>query len=256
MREYRGGVRGRRGAALAAALLLLALPLAAQKNFNQSEKMTVEKFSRARARYENGLEWLDKGQPERARKEAQASMSILPDYSDAHLLLAMVEYRRGDFAAALAEAEKAERAFAAMKELYAVSYQDYIDRLREQRERTAQRLSEQGLSLILMREAEIRLAAIDEKLREWRPTVDLDMPAAYPYVHGNILFKMRRFSEAREQYRAAVKADPRHAHAWNNLISIHFAAHDIAGAAKYVQEAEAGGVKLNEKLKQAVLEAK
>ncbi|MCU0237200.1 MAG: tetratricopeptide repeat protein [Acidobacteria bacterium] len=237
-----------------ALLLVLAPPLAAQKNFNQSEKMTVEKFKRARMHYDKGVDCLKKGKPAKALKEAELSMEIFADYSDAYLLLAMIHFQEGKYDAGLAEIEKAKGTFGGIREFYAASYQDYINRLREQREFTANRLADAGLSLILMREAEIRLAEIDAKLRDLKPTLDLDVPAEYHFVHGNILFKLKRFAGAQELYLAALQADPRYANAYANLIGIFLMSGDKASALKYLQQAEGKGVKMNEKLKEAVLQ--
>jgi tetratricopeptide (TPR) repeat protein len=234
-------------------LLALALPLAAQKNFNQSEKATIEKFKRAQVHFEKGVEFLKKGSLAKAQKEAASSMEIFSDYSGGHLLLAMIRFREGNYPAGLAEIEMAKANFAAIKEFYAISYQDYINRLREQRDFTASRLAEPGLDPILTREAEIKLAEIDEKLRDWKPTMGLDIPAEYHFVHGNILYKMNRFDEAQGFYLAAVQADPRHTNAYTNLIGIYLTRGDAANALKYLQQAEGAGVTVDEKLKKAVL---
>lgn len=236
------------------AALLLAFPLAAQRNFNQSEKASVEKFKRAQIFFNKGVEYLKKGLLAKAQKEAESSMVIFPDYSGGHLLLAMIYYQEEAYEAGLAAIEKAKATFGVIKEFYALSYQDYINRLREQREFTANRLAEAGLSLILMREAEIRLAEIDEKLRDLKPTIGLDVPAEYHFIHGNILFQLKRFGEAQGFYLAALQADPRHANAYNNLISIHLMRGDAASALKCLQQAESSGVVINERLKKAVLE--
>jgi len=234
-------------------LLALALPLAAQKNFNQSEKATIEKFKRAQVHFEKGVEFLKKGSLAKAQKEAASSMEIFSGYSGGHLLLAMIRFREGDYQAGLAEIEMAKTNFAAIKEFYAISYQDYINRLREQRDFTASRLAEPGLDLILAREAEIKLAEIDEKLRDWKPTMGLDIPAEYHFVHGNILYKMNRLDEAQGFYLAAVQADPRHTNAYTNLIGMYLTRGDTANALKYLQQAERAGVTVNEQLKKAVL---
>ena len=236
-----------------ALLLVLAQPLAAQKNFNQSEKMTVEKFKRARMHFDKGADYLKKGRPAKALKEAELSMEIFSDYSDAYLLLAMIHFQEGKYDAGLAEIEKAKATFGAIREFYTASYQDYINRLREQREFTVNRIADAGLSLILMREAEIKLADIDEKLRDLKPTLGLDVPAEYHFVHGNLLFKLKRFDDAQELYLAAVQADPRYANAYANLIGIFLMRGDKASALKYLQQAEGKGVKMDEKLKESVL---
>jgi tetratricopeptide (TPR) repeat protein len=120
--------------ALVAAALLLALPLQAQKDFNQSEKETVEKYKRARTHFLKGGEHLKKGRMDKARKEAETALEIFPDYAEAHLLLAQLEYQDGRYENALKEVTTAKTDFTTFGKLYSYSYQEYLDRLRQQRD--------------------------------------------------------------------------------------------------------------------------
>lgn len=254
--------------ALVAAGLLLALPLAAQKDFSQTEKETLAKYKQARAHFLKGGEFLKKSKLDKAEKEADVSLGILPRYADARLLKAEIAYQRGRYEEALTEVTIAKDDFVTVKDLYAFSYQDYLDRLRKQRDDLenyvkdmSTNVSDKGSSQgrnpaqAAINKARQDITEIDRKLYEPIPQT-LAVPAEFHYIHGNILFKLKRFGEARDQYQAAVQADPRHTNACNNLISIHFASGDQAGALKLLEEAEANGVKVNEKLKKAILEKK
>lgn len=256
------------GLALLVGLLWLQAPLAAQKNFNQDEKATLEKYKRAKAHFVKGAEHLGKGRLEKVQKEIDASLKILPDYADAHLLSAQLRYQQGQYESALTAVENAESGFGAIRKFYLDSYQDYIDRLREERDQKDARLQELSLELSKAQtpamkqqiEANITqlkttLTTLDNRLREWIPK-EIDMPADYHYIHGNILFKMKRYTEARGLYEAAVKTDPHHASAYNNLISIFFTQGDTVQAMKFLEQAETNGVPVNEKLKKAVRERK
>jgi tetratricopeptide (TPR) repeat protein len=249
-----------------ALLLALALSLVAQKNFNQEERETMEKYKRAKVHYLKGVEYLGKGKLEKVQKEADACLEIFPGYSDAHMLMAQLQYQQGQYETALKEIETAKADFGAIKKFYYVSFQDYIDRLREERDQKDSRIQELTMEMTKTQnpttrqqlqstidQAKAILATIDSRLRDWIPTA-IDIPAEYQYIHGNILFKMKRYSEAQGFYLAAVQADPRHASAYNNLISFYFACKDAANALKYLKQAEDNGVTVNEKLKKAVLE--
>ncbi len=252
--------------ALVAIGLLLTLPLAAQKDFNQSEKEAIEKYKRARPYFLKGGDYLKKGKLDKARKEAETSLQIFPEYAEAHLLMAEVGYQRGQYEEALKEIETGKKDFAAFGKLYTFTYQEYLDRLREQRDEKENYLNSlaAALSNAKSKTEQMRLEAQISKARQDLTSISsrlsspipptLEIPAEFHYIHGNILFKLKRFGEARDQYQAAVQADPRHAKAFNNLISIHFASGDQAGAQKLLEEAEANGVTVNEKLKKAVLE--
>ncbi len=249
-----------------AAVLALVLPLAAQKDFSQSEKETLAKYKQAKACFLKGGEYLKKGKLDKAQKEAEASLAILPRYADARLLLAELAYQRGEYDGALRDIETAKNDFVTVKELYEFSYQDYLERLRKQRDDLEAYIqdmsagaSDKGSSsgrnpaLTAISKARQDIAMIDNKLHEPIPQT-LGLPAEFHYIHGNILFKLKRYGEAQTFYQEAVQADPRHANATNNLISILFARGDTAGALKYLEQAEANGVAVNEKLKKAILE--
>jgi len=256
------------GLALIVGALLLASPLAAQKNFNQEEKQTMEKYKRAKLHFLKGVEYLSKGKLEKVQKEVDASLEIFPGYSDAHFLLAQLQYQQGQYESALQEIENAKSGFSAIKEFYFDSYQNYIDTLREERDKKDVQIQDLTQALASaqtpalkqqlqdqINELKAIMATIDNRLREWIPKT-IDIPADYHYIHGNILFKMKRYAEAIGFYEAAVQADPNHANAYNNLISILFSQGDMVHALKYVEQAEASGVTVNEKLKKAVLERK
>ena len=252
--------------ALGIAGLLLALPLAAQKDFNQAEKEAIEKYKRARPYFLKGGEYLEKGKLDKARKEAETSLKIFPEYAEAHLLMAELGYQRGEYDEALQEIETAKRDFTAFSKLYTFTYQEYLDRLRDQRDDKESYINQLSVAASEAKsnadrqriEAQIsrakqEMTVIDSRLNDPIPQT-LEVPAEFHYIHGNILFKLKRFGEARDQYQAAVQADPRHAKACNNLISIHFASGDQVGALKLLEQAEANGVTVNEKLKKAILD--
>lgn len=254
--------------AMVAAALLLALPLRAQKDFNQSEKETVEKYKRARTHFLKGGEHLKKEKMDKARKEAETALEIFPEYAEAHLLMAQLEYQEGRYENALKEVATAKTDFLAFGKLYSYSYQEYLDRLRQQRDQKQEVINSMGAGLAqaksnaerLRIESQISRAkqdmtTIDMRLNNPIPST-LDLPAEYHYIQGNILFKLKRYDEALALYQAAVQADPRHANAYNNLIMIVFARNDIAGALKYLEQAEANGVTVNEKLKKDLLAKK
>ncbi|MBN2345706.1 MAG: tetratricopeptide repeat protein [Candidatus Aminicenantes bacterium] len=256
------------GAWALALLLALLLPLRAQKDFKQDERAMIEKYKRARVHFLKGAEHLKKGKLEKARKEAAACLEIFPNHADGHWLSAQILYQQGKHEEALKEMETAKSDFAAFAKFYTYSYQEYLDQLRKDREEQEKYINDLAASLSNARTPEARsraesqvnqakqaLATIDNRLRNPIPPT-MDIPAEYHFIHGNILFKLKRFGEARDFYLAAVGADPRHAAAYNNLINIFFASGDVASARKYLQQAEANGVEVHEGLKKAVLEKK
>lgn len=252
--------------AFLAVALALTLPLSAQRD-RQVDKKMIENYKRANSHYLKALDFWKKNKPDKARGEADACLKIDEDFSDAHLLLARLDYQNGAFEAALKDVLAAKSGFAAFSSFQSHSYQEYLSRLQADRERKKEMfdglnnlLAQPGLTAIerskLQAEAnEVNqfLTWADMELHKPIPTA-ADIPAEYHFVHGNVLFKLRRLAEARDFYQAAVKTDPHHVNAYNNLINLLYVGGDFAEAWKTVQEAELQGVMVNEKLKQAVQE--
>jgi Flp pilus assembly protein TadD len=94
------------------------------------------------------------------------------------------------------------------------------------------------------RSSRIELGRIDQKLREPIPE-NPSITAAYHYIHGNILYKSKRFQEASEQYLETIRLDPHHEFAYNNLAGIYYGIGQFQKAFDYLLQAEANGVKVN-----------
>lgn len=80
-------------------------------------------------------------------------------------------------------------------------------------------------------------------------TPEIAVPADYFYVHGNILFKLKKYEEAVVQYVEVVKRNPRHGQAFNNLANLFFMARQKDKAAYCVNRAEACGFKVDPRFK-------
>ncbi len=255
-----------RGGVLLTAALLLALPLAAGGGGTDKEIARPEHFKQANSHYNRGMNYWQEGKPGNARKEALACLELYPSFADAHLLLARIDYAGGDLASALREIDAACAGFAQFEAFYLQRYQENMNQLRDRRQRQEEyvhslkeSLARSGMtqSEIARNQAQIQmetqeLSNLELKLREPLPVVQ-DLPAEYRFVRGNILFKLRRLEEARDAYQAAIRTDPRHGNAYNNLINLLYVSGDNGSAREAIALAEKNGVTLNEKLKRAVL---
>jgi tetratricopeptide (TPR) repeat protein len=82
-----------------------------------------------------------------------------------------------------------------------------------------------------------------------------EIPADYFYLHGNIFFKIKRYKEAHEQYQEAIKINPKHGNAYNNLANLYYIAKQYQKALDCLNLAEAHGAKINPEFKKAILKA-
>jgi len=81
------------------------------------------------------------------------------------------------------------------------------------------------------------------------------IPAEYFYIHGNILFKLKRNQEAHDQYIEAIKIDPQHGKAYNNLANLCYMVKKYKKSLHYLNLAEENGVQINSQLKRASIKA-
>lgn len=238
-----------------------------QRGFGMAEKKLVEKFKRSDARFQKGKENFFKEKYDKAEKELKTCLELMPEHADAYFFLAQIDYKKGEFNQALTDIEKAESNYEFIGQFYAYTHELRLEQLRDDksrlenelanyRDQLARATTDEGREKIqaLINSTQNQLSIVNMRLNEPLPDV-LIIPADYYYIHGNILFKLQKFEEAHGQYLEAIKIEPRHPSAYNNLINLCYMAKDYEGALKFVNRAEANGVQLNPKLKEAVLKA-
>ena len=244
---------------------VLALPLRAQKDFNMDEKKLIESFKRANPLYLDGAKQFIKGNLDKAEKKFLEALAIMPEHADAAYMMAQVHLKRKDFPEALASINAAEKNYTANAQFHTFTYQAYLDRLRQQRqELEAQRsqimdsLSRQpasGSSRSTNSQAtqfiDQSIKSIDSRLNSPIPAT-FEVPADYFYIHGNILYQLRQPLEAAAQYREAIRLDPTHGYAYNNLALVLFSQGNYAEALDCLVKAEGAGAKVNPDFKKAV----
>jgi pentatricopeptide repeat protein len=248
-------------------ILLCANLSFGQKGFLMTERKVVEKYRLADAKFQKGKGYFIKGKDDKAEKEFRACLEIMPGHADALFFLSQIDYKKGDFNQALADIEKAKENYQHIGEFFTFTHQQRLETLRDEKMKMENEiLTLQGqLAMAKTEEDKQKIQAsinnvralmmtIDTRLNEPLPDV-LKTPADYYYFHGNILFKLNKFQEANDQYLEAIRIEPTHASAYNNLINLYFMGKNYEIALQFINQAEANGVKLNQKLKEAVLKA-
>lgn len=243
----------------------LALPLLAQKDFNMDEKKLVERFKRANPLYLDGSKQFIKGNLDKAEKKLLEALAIMPEHANAAYVMAQVHLKRQELPEALASIIAAEKNYTANTQFRTFTYQDYLDRLRQQRqELEAQRaqimdsLSRQPASSgsrssnsSATQLTDQLIKQIDTRLNSPIPPT-FEVPADYFYIHGNVFYQMRQPLDAAAQYREAIRLDPTHGNAYNNLALVLFSLGSNKEALDCLVKAEAAGVKVNQDFKKAV----
>jgi len=252
-----------------AALLWTALPVLAQSESGLTEQEFTPTWEQANVHFLKGKDLFAKKELNKAEAEFKACLEALPKHADARFFLAQLDYLKGDFVRALADIEGAEAAYTAT-----TGTTNFIDAERrktllDERARKEQEIAfiedvlnaspcKTEVELIRLPEAieslRREISSLNAMLNEQPRPEPRPLPADYPYIHGNILFKMNKFQEACGQYLKAIESDPGHLRAHNNLINICYLTREYEKALKYIKIAEANGVELNPRLKEAVLQ--
>jgi len=247
-------------------MVLLATPLSfGQRDFHMVEKKLVEKFKMADAKFQKGKDLFVKEKYAKAETELKKCLEIMPEHAEAYFFLSQIDYKKGNLEQALANIEKAKNNYEFIGQLYNFTHQERLEALRDEQMRLENELPQLQDALarttreeekqkiqISINQIKNSISQISARLNEPIPPA-LQIPAEYYYFHGNILFKLKNFQEAHVQYKEAVKTNPRHENAYNNLINLFFMIKNYEGALYWVNQAESNGVEVNPELKKAVL---
>ena len=238
-----------------------------QKHFYMTEKEMYEKFKMADKDFLKGKEYFLKGNYKKSEKELKKCIETMPEHVKAHFYLSQVLYKKEEFQKALEHIEKAKENFELMAGLFAYAYQQYILQLREQEDILDSQISELREKLSgttdddTIRRLEAQVGSLEQKkgiiisrLTEPVPPSG-SIPADYFYFHGNILFRLNTHQEAFREYLEAIKINPQHGNAYNNLANLYHMGKEYQKALDCLNQAEANGAEINPKLKKAILKA-
>ncbi len=246
-------------------MAVLVLPLFTQTNFNMDEKKMVESHKRANPLYLDGLKLFAKGNLDKAETKLREALTIMPEHADASFMLAQIQLKRKDLPRALELILDAKKNYAFIANFHTFTHQQYLDRLRQQRQDLeAQRT--QILDSISRLPARSRpesstatqaitrsIQEIDSRLNQPVPPT-FEIPADYHFIHGNVLFQMNRRIDAEAQYQEAIRMDPSHGNAYTNLALVLFSLGRYQEALDCLLRAEASGGKVNPDFKRDLME--
>lgn len=242
-----------------------AMPLLAQKDFNMDEKKLIERFKRANPFYLDGNKQFIKGNLDKAEKKLLEALAIMPEHAEAAFVMAQVHLKRKQLPEALAAIMAAKKNYTANTQFRTFTYQDYLDRLRQQKqELEAQRAqitdslsrnpgsgAGRSTNSPATQVTDQLIKQIDSRLNAPIPPTS-EVPADYYYIHGNVFYQMGLLLEAAAQYREAIRLDPLHGSAYNNLALVLFSQGKFQEALDCLANAGAAGAKVNPDFKKAV----
>jgi len=222
----------------------------------------LRRLAAANDLYARGVAAYKSGRLDKAESAFGSCLEKFPGHAYAHYYMANIRFVREDLAASLASMEQAVAHFDGMTALS----RRLEERKTEQRDAMRLALDEMADSSLSCRDSRSVEIAQDqlnvdqfsnEKAAARREEAFTRMKAHYSYFLGNVLFRLQRIPEAFRRYEEAVRLDPRHAGAVNNLIAICFVAREYATAQAILERAEAAGLDeaLNLELKERLYKA-
>ena len=207
---------------------------------------------------------------EKCEEEAVFCLEKLPEHQEAHFLMSLVLYKRGEYDQALENIQAAEAGYVRIsRALFLVRRENALKRP-EDVNRLTDELADLAGAYAPSRSHGNGLAdKYDQALRDARQDLikeeeernrsgtngdDLAIPALYRYWHGNVLFMLKQPTEAEAQYRQAIAKDPDFRETYNNLVNLLFIGRRVDEARAVLAQAEEHKAKVHPQLKKAVLE--
>lgn len=242
-----------------------------QKRYMLNESETG-KFKMAKRLYNKGEQLFIKGKFKKAESTFKECLNKFPKYANADYYLARIYYQEDNLTAAMKHIENAHINYEFIASLGVNTQLEYLERLRLQKQQVEEDI--RNLRQILSTgsgkssgggrensDTERKIAALEKTLQTLKdrlraPVPDAKLiPAEFHYVYGNILFKLKKYSESLNRYLEAVKTDPTHGNSYNNLANLYYMAKKYQKALYYLQKAQSCGVKINPRFKQALYKA-
>ena len=242
----------------------VATPVAVAQSLETSQHRDVDvqalsRLNDANTRLKRAWSSFEKRDFAGARAEAAKCLELVPALPEGHLLLAKAAYVEKDFPEVLAEIEAAkaghEKTAALRERMDQYRRADLRKRMRvldneisDLRAQAARQGS--GTRLAAAESERARLQELESAPADW----DVEVPAEYDFLHGNVLMRLGRYDVAVAQYGEALRKKPAYVEAANNLASVHHGKRQYGKALEVVQKAETAGARLNPELKRAIEE--
>ncbi|MEN8153973.1 MAG: tetratricopeptide repeat protein [Acidobacteriota bacterium] len=226
--------------------IFLMFSIASTAGFTQERFLLNNKerfaFKKASQSLENGKKYFEKKKHEEALKYFNKCINQIPYYAEAYYYKSRIDYRSGNYTRALNLIEQAKKNYKKFSEVLTATQMHQINHMRNRREEDP----------VLKRATSYINPDIYEDMI---PSVTVNIPANYYYIHGNIYFKTKKYNEAYLQFLKTREINPRHGRALNNLATIHFMSKDYKGAHKFIREAQSMNLKTNKKLREDIWRA-
>ncbi|MCX6571288.1 MAG: tetratricopeptide repeat protein [Candidatus Aminicenantes bacterium] len=249
---------------------LLVLGVLVPRVWTQDKEMAlINAYAALSPHIEKARAAFRKDRLDKCETEALTCLRLLPEHQEAHFLMSLVLYKRGEFSRALEHLQAAEAGYLMIAEALFLVGRQNLQRQSEDVIRLTDELADLAAAYAASKSHGSGLAekydqALQDSRQEMtraeeargRPDSNREasaIPALYRYWHGNILFMLKRPAEAETEYRQAIAKDPDFRETYNNLINLLFIGGRVDEARAILSQAEVHKAKIHPELKKAVL---
>ena len=212
-----------------------------------NEKEYAKNFSRSNGAFLKGKRYFKKEKFEEAEKLFKECLTIFPEHDQANYYLALLMYKKGKYDFAEKCIIAAQNHFVLRVRIWESLHMDHITKLKEQRSELTNIANPSPAQTRRIQELNGQINDSGYKKET--------LPASLPYIHGNVLLKLKKYKEAHAKYLQALKIDPNHGKASNNVATLFYMIKEYKKALEYLENAEKNGVKINPKFKEAINKA-
>ncbi len=243
-------------------ILFFTLYISPQDKEDESFEEAMKQLNSSYPLYSKGVDKFEKGDRKGASDAFRECIQKMPRHAYACYYLANLYYIEKDYPSSLAYMERALANIDFMQELSAyaddqksIKFNSLRGTLEEMWNSTNScrdsRAIELAFDQIDKEEGDMEIAA-----RQRQKSMER-MKAHYLYFYGNVLLQQQRYNDSLQRYQEAIRLNPQHADAYNNIIAILYLAKEYSKALLFLEEAEAQGLdeQLNLKLKESLYEA-
>ena len=243
-------------------LFLTAGLIYGQADKKKEEFKRLQNFKKANVSYKKGLTSFAKGNLKKADSYFIKCIKTFPDHASAYYYRSKVLYKQGNL-------EEAEGNIVTAKQ----NYDAYVTMNKAVFNRTRAKYAENQADLRKERDGSFiakndyeggrggrtgpgvdsrkALNKAREDYQKYLASVDI-VRADYHFQHGQIHFKNKKAQPAIVEFLQAIKLNPKHSLAYNNLAAILYMTKNYKAASDIISQAQAEQVTINPKLIEAV----
>ncbi|HEU5163523.1 MAG TPA: tetratricopeptide repeat protein [Thermoanaerobaculia bacterium] len=236
---------------LAAALALVGSSAPAQERPGPAAQ-SIARYRGVIPRLGDAAADLQRMELARAEKTLKSILTTVPEFSDAHFLMARVLYAQRRYPEALASIERAKETFGSTAAMMAGAREERkAELIRQKSEQMTLLTRASGPTAGAIRQ---KIGIIEVELSQLGPVEVTEIPAPMYFVHANVLLRLGKAKLAVEQYQEALRIDPKYGDAANNLASLYYDAKLYERARQVIVGIESNGGAVTPALKSAVME--